>query len=79
VDVDTDKRFYKLTINGKTTQGLFFAPVEKVERIVFRTGGVRRFPDADTPTDPMYESLPGAGEADQKATFFITSLVTKAK
>jgi hypothetical protein len=27
-----------------------FAPVTSVERIVFRTGEVRRFPDADTPT-----------------------------
>lgn len=78
IDANTDTRFYKLTINGKTTQGLFFAPVDKIERIVFRTGNVRRFPDADTPTDPMYELLLGAGKTDQKATFYVKSLVTKA-
>jgi hypothetical protein len=41
-----------MNIDGKEiSPGLFFAPVLSVKRVVFRTGGVRRFPDADTPTD----------------------------
>ena len=78
VDLDTDKRFYTVNVNGKElSPGIFFAPVHKVERIVFRTGDVRRFPNADTPTDPMYESLPNAGEPGSLASYFITSLKTK--
>lgn len=77
IELNTDTRFYTVNINGKNSQGLFFAPVDKVERIVFRTGDVRRFPDADTPTDPMYDSLPNAGDPIPQASFFITSLVTK--
>jgi len=77
VDLDTDKRFYTVNVNGKElSPGIFFAPVHKVERIVFRTGDVRRFPNADTPTDPMYESLPDAGEPGASAAYFITSLKT---
>jgi len=77
VNLDTDKRFYTVNVNGKDlSPGIFFAPVHKVERIVFRTGDVRRFPNADTPTDPMYESLPDAGEPGASAAYFITSLKT---
>jgi len=77
VALNTDTRFYTVNINGKETLGLFFAPVHEVSRIMFRTGDVRRFPNADTPTDPVHEALPNAGEPDAKATFFITSLITK--
>ena len=77
VQLDTDKRYYTVDINGKNSPGIFFAPVDKIERIVFRSGGVRRFPNVDTPTDPMYESLPNAGEPGRKVTFFIKSLTTK--
>jgi hypothetical protein len=56
---------------------LFFAPLASVERVVFRTGGVRRFPDADTPTDQMYD-LPHGGEQDKKAAYYITSFKTAA-
>ncbi len=78
VELTTDNRFYTVNVNGKNlSPGLFFAPVDKVERIVFRTGDTRRFPDADTPTDPMYEAMPKAGEAVPKASFVIKSLLTK--
>ena len=77
VNLDTDKRFYTVNVNGKDlSPGIFFAPVHQVERIVFRTGDVRRFPDVDTPTDPMYPSLPDAGEPCPLAAYFITSLKT---
>jgi hypothetical protein len=78
IELNTDTRFYYLTVNGKTlSPGLFFAPLASVERVVFRTGGVRRFPDADTPTDQMYD-LPNGGEQDKKATYYITSFKTAA-
>ena len=77
IDIDTDKRFYTLNINGKTSSALFFAPIDRIERVVFRTGEVRRFPDADTPTDPMYESLPEAGTPVRKAVFLIPCFSAK--
>lgn len=78
VELDTDRRYFTVNVNGKAlSPGIFFAPVDKVERIVFRTGDVRRFPDADTPTDPMYESLPNPGDPIPQASFFIRSLITK--
>lgn len=79
LELNTDQRMYTVTINGKKeSTALFFAPLDSVSRIVFRTGSTRRFPDADTPTDPMYEAMPKAGEPDQKASFFIKSLITKS-
>jgi hypothetical protein len=77
VDVNTDQRFYTVDVNGKKSSGLFFAPLDKVERIVFRTGGVRRFPNADTPTDQDFD-LPNGGEQDKKAVFYITSFRTSS-
>jgi hypothetical protein len=75
VDLNTDQRFYTVDVNGKKSSGLFFAPLESVERIVFRTGGVRRFPNADTPTDQDFD-LPKGGEQNKKAVFYITSFKT---
>lgn len=75
VDLNTDQRFYTIEVNGKKSSGLFFAPLESVSRIVFRTGGIRRFPNADTPTDQDYD-LPNGGEQDKKAVFYITSFKT---
>ena len=76
IELNADTRFYNLTVNGKALPpGLFFAPLATIDRIVFRTGPVRRFPDADTPTDQSYD-LPNAGEQDKKATYYITSLKT---
>lgn len=76
VELNTDTRFYNVKVNDKALPlGLFFAPLASVDRIVFRTGPVRRFPDADTPTDQNYD-LPAAGEKDKKAEYFITSLKT---
>lgn len=50
-----------------------FAPVESVGRIVFRTGDTRRFPNADTPTDQMYD-LPEADKMDKEAVYSIPFL-----
>jgi hypothetical protein len=76
--LNTDTRFYNINIDGKElSPGLFFAPVLSVKRIVFRTGGVRRFPNADTPTDQDFD-LPNAGEKDKPAVFYIKSFTTKS-
>ena len=76
IELNTDTRFYNVKVNDKALpSGLFFAPLASIDRIVFRTGSVRRFPDADTPTDQNYD-LPAAGERDKRAEFFITSLKT---
>ena len=76
VELNTDTRFYYVTVNGKAlAPGLFFAPLASINRVVFRTGHARRFPDADTPTDQDYD-LPNAGEQDQKAAYYISSFKT---
>lgn len=78
IELNTATRFYTVTINGgKPNNNLCFAPVAAVERIVFRTGIVRRFPNADTPTDQDYD-LPNADARDKEAVFQIHYLKTKA-
>jgi hypothetical protein len=78
IDLNTATRFFTCSINGKNpSNNLGFAPVESVERIVFRTGVTRRFPDADTPTDQMYD-LPYPDARDKEAVFFIDYLKTAA-
>jgi hypothetical protein len=78
IEVDAQTRFYTVTVNGKSSNNLFFAPVHHVERIVFRTGSTRRFPDADTPTDQMYD-LKNTGAKDKEAVYFINYLKTSAQ
>ena len=77
IELNTTTRFYTASINNRTpSNNLCFAPVESVERIVFRTGGTRRFPNADTPTDQDYD-LPGAERKDKEAIYNIHSLKTR--
>ena len=78
IELNTRTRFYTVSINGKNpSNNLCFAPVESVERIVFRTGNTRRFPDADTPTDQDYD-LPNADAKTKEAVYLIHYLKTKA-
>ncbi|MEI9955932.1 MAG: six-hairpin glycosidase [Ferruginibacter sp.] len=78
IELNTATRFYTVTINSnKPSSNLCFAPVESVERITFRTGTVRRFPDSDTPTDQSYD-LPNANAKDKEAVYLIHYLKTKA-
>jgi hypothetical protein len=78
ISLNTNTRMYTMSINGKeiNTQ-LFFAPLDKIERIVFRTGEERTFPNANTPSDQDFD-VPQAGEPDTAAAFYIKSLVTKS-
>lgn len=77
VSLSTDGRFYTVSLNGKQLGGnnLFFQPLENIQRITFRTGEIRRFPDADTPTDQMYD-LPNPGAQANPAAYYIGSLKT---
>jgi hypothetical protein len=78
IELNTTTRFYNVTINGgKPSVNLCFAPVESVERIVFRTGETRRFPNADTPTDQDYD-LPNANAIGKEAVYQIHYLKTKS-
>jgi len=79
ITFDTDTRFYTVNVNGKNAaRGLFFAPVESLERIVFRTGELRYFPNAESPSEQTFD-MPGAGERDAEAAFFIKSFRTTEK
>lgn len=76
VELNTTSRFFTVNVNGKNLPaGLFFAPLASIDRVAFRTGHVRRFPDADTPTDQSYD-LPGAGDKAPEAAFYITRFKT---
>ena len=76
IELNTANRFYTVSIKDKkAATNLFFAPVASIERIVFRTGSTRRFPDADTPTDQNFDR-PNAGEKEKEATYFIQYLKT---
>jgi len=76
VELNCDTRFYTVMVNGKKlSPGLFFQPLASIDRVVFRSGHVRRFPNADTPTDQDFD-LPNGGEQDQKAVYYISSFKT---
>jgi len=76
VDVNTASRSYTVQVNGNDEGSyILYAPVEAVERIVFRTGEPRHFPDPETPADQAYD-LPKAGEAEPPAEFKIGYLRT---
>jgi hypothetical protein len=71
VELNIRTRLYTVSINGnKPNANIIFAPIHKVHQVCFRTGEVRRFPNADTPTDQNYD-LPKAGEKDKEAVFNI--------
>lgn len=64
-------------VQTKTTKRIFFAPVQSIERIKFRTGEQRTFPTIDTPAD-WYGILPHAGETDTTAVYRIANFKTRS-
>ncbi|WP_208419947.1 sialidase family protein [Paraflavitalea devenefica] len=79
VNINTAARMYTMNINGKDINPqLLFAPLHTVERIVFRTGEVRRFPTPDTPAD-NFTDLPDAGKRVPEAVYSIGYLKAKAQ
>ncbi len=79
VELHAQTRSYDLYVNGDhKTNRLFYRPVHKIERISFRTGGVRKFPNADTPTDQNFDVTdPCPGTPIPEAIFHIQSFKTK--
>ena len=77
VELDAGSRSYNININEQyiATNRIFFAPVKYFERIVFRTGDIRRFPNPDSPGFQDFD-LPLAGEQVEQASFYIKSLIT---
>ena len=74
--LSVSKRMIEVYIDGKKAgQRMLFAPVEAIERIMFRTGSERRFPDIDTPAD-WDGILENAGATDPEATFAIAAFST---
>ncbi|MCF0051826.1 exo-alpha-sialidase [Dyadobacter sp. LJ53] len=77
IQLNTETRLYSVTVNGRNLgNNILFAPLESVSRITFRTGDTRRFPNADTPTDQMYD-LPNAGRKDREAVYHVRYLISK--
>ena len=75
--LSVSRRLIEVFINDKKAgQRMFFAPVESIERIMFRTGEERRFPDVDTPAD-WDGILPDAGERETEASFSIARFHTQ--
>jgi hypothetical protein len=76
--LSVSRRLIEVFINDKKAgQRMFFAPVESIERIMFRTGEERRFPDVDTPAD-WDGILPDAGERETEASFSIARFHTQS-
>ncbi|WP_437919057.1 six-hairpin glycosidase [Sphingobacterium sp. LRF_L2] len=71
--IDVETRSFHLTVNGvdRGTK-LFFQPVAQISKVSFRTGEVRRYPNADTPTDQDFD-VKDAGESVKEAAFAISS------
>ncbi|MDR0543690.1 MAG: six-hairpin glycosidase [Dysgonamonadaceae bacterium] len=76
IRLSTATRSLILKVNGKPTTRLFFAPVESVSRIVFRTGDIPEIPTANTPYTGDTD-LPQAGEEDARAEYYISFLRTE--
>ncbi|HLZ85599.1 MAG TPA: hypothetical protein VKQ52_00110, partial [Puia sp.] len=76
VSLNTDTRMYTVNIDGKDVMTqLFFAPVESLGHIVFRTGEARHFPTADSPAEADTDQ-PNAGTPVPAAIFTIQYLKT---
>lgn len=77
-EIDVEKRMSTVYVDGKkTATRMLFAPVESVERVMFRTGVQRTYPTVDTPAD-WDGILPDAGEQDKLAVYRIADFKTSA-
>ncbi len=74
--LNVSTRFYQLFVNeADMGTRMFFAPVNSLCRITFRTGEVRRFPDADSPAVQDFD-VADPGIPVEKAVYYIKSLKT---
>lgn len=74
--LDAAHRMIEITFNGKRNKYIFFSPVHKIERIMFRTGAERTFPTIDTPAD-WYGTLSNASDTDTLAVYGIANFKTQ--
>lgn len=74
LSVDAVMQNYTLAVGGFRRTFRFIAPVRSVERIVFRTGSVRRKPDLETRV--LGEDVPGADEPVPAAHYYMNELKT---
>lgn len=79
VKLDVSSRSYYIKVNdNKESFKIFYAPVDGISRIMFRTGEQRYTPNPDTaPDTPEYVDLANTGAEIPEAVFNIKSLVTK--
>ncbi|MFV8326650.1 six-hairpin glycosidase [Flavobacterium sp. ZS1P14] len=79
VKLNVKTRSYTLKVNDdKESTKIFYAPVDGIARIMFRTGEQRYSPNPDTPPDtPDFVDLPDTGKLIPEAVFNIKSLITK--
>lgn len=75
-ELSVSNRMATIYVDGKkVATRIFFAPVESIERVMFRTGTMRLYPTVDTPAD-WDGILPDAGELDPEAVFQIANFRT---
>ena len=75
-EVSIKNRMATVYVDGKkSATRMLFAPVESIERVMFRTGTMRLYPTVDTPAD-WDGMLPDAGESDTLAVYRIAGLKT---
>lgn len=74
VDIDLDRNYYEVFVNDKKVKrAICFAPVQSIERVMFRTGERRYHPDADSPKTSD-KDVENAGEKAAKAEYLIKYL-----
>ncbi|MCL2028293.1 MAG: six-hairpin glycosidase [Bacteroidales bacterium] len=76
IHLSVGTRSLTVEVNGIKTTRLFFAPIESIERVVFRTGDIPEIPVANTPYTPDVD-LPNADERDPEAIYYISHLKTE--
>ena len=78
IRLSTSRRLAEVYIDGKKAgQRMLFAPVPAIERVIFRTGSRRTFPDIDTPAD-WFGILENAGATDIPADYAIAHFHTQS-
>lgn len=76
--LSVEDRNIQVFVDGKRVGlRMFYAPVEAVGRVAFRTGSVPVFPTIDTPADQTYD-VPDAGREDTLAIFRIADFKTSS-
>jgi hypothetical protein len=79
VDITLDNRNSVVYVDGvKKATRMLFAPVDAIERIVFRTGERTHYPDVDTWAD-QYNDMPNANDVDKLAVFRIANVKSSSK